>query len=136
MLDNTVLLAKVTQKRSYQARLKAEHMLGVDPARVYGTVAGFARAAGVSRSWLYTQPDILQRIRTGSRKPASNASASEASLIRRLDVALTRLRELREENAVLRARVEVAYGEIRVLRRQGPTGVTMSPAPDETSARE
>src|SRR5690348_14644330 len=59
------------------------------------TVASLAREAGVSRSWLYTQPelrDLLEKLQH-TRRPAGvggqagNTQASEESLRRRLALA-------------------------------------------------
>jgi hypothetical protein len=52
--DNTNHLAAATQQRSEQARIRAEGALTqLIAARQPITVAGLARVAGVSRSWLY-----------------------------------------------------------------------------------
>src|SRR4051794_12767491 len=59
-----------------------------------------ARTAGVSRAWLYTEPDIrdaIQRLRSAHRPSANSAvpasqRASDASLLRRLEVAHSRNR--------------------------------------------
>jgi hypothetical protein len=60
--DNTNHLAAATQQRSEQARIRAEGALTqLIAARQPITVAGLARVAGVSRSWLYTQPDLLEQ---------------------------------------------------------------------------
>ncbi len=62
--DNTHHLAAATAKRSADARRRAENAL-LD-LRISGrpvTVAALATAAEVSRSWLYTQPDLLAGLR-------------------------------------------------------------------------
>lgn len=50
------------------------------------SIAGLARAAGVSRSWIYTQPDLLQQLQRHNqtaRKPRLGPAerASDASLL-------------------------------------------------------
>jgi hypothetical protein len=82
------------------------------------TFAAVASAAGVSRSWLYAQPDIrdqIQRLRgTRNGKPASaipaGQRATDASLHTRLTAALQRNQELAEENARLRRQLAHALG--------------------------
>lgn len=86
------------------------------------TFNSVAKAAGVSRSWLYTQPDISDQIRrlrekTGSAGPAraipASQQASDASLRARLATALNRNRQLAEENAWLRRQLTHALGAAR-----------------------
>jgi hypothetical protein len=85
------------------------------------TFAAVAAAAGISRSWLYTQPDIrvqIQRLR-GIRagKPASaipaGQRATDASLRARLAAAQQRNQALAEENTRLRRQLAHALGAAR-----------------------
>lgn len=83
--------------------------------------AAIAKEAGVSRSWLYTQQDLVTSIRQlQNRQPSNQRTGSQpasiASIQRRLDVALARIKQLRTENSDLSTRLEMAYGEIRRLR--------------------
>lgn len=83
--------------------------------------AAMAKAAGVSRSWLYTQQDLVAAIRRlQDRQPTNERTgpqpASVASIQRRLEAALSRIKQLRAENSDLTRRLETAYGEIRRLR--------------------
>ncbi|GAA1291283.1 hypothetical protein GCM10009590_19640 [Brachybacterium alimentarium] len=80
-----------------------------------------AQKAQVSRSWLYTQEDIcaeirrlrdLRRGRSGAQVPASQRS-TDASLLRRLEVATARVRDLTAENQRLRKHLEHALGRLR-----------------------
>ncbi|MGW3738999.1 DUF6262 family protein [Streptomyces sp. NPDC005148] len=80
-----------------------------------------ARRALVSRSWLYTQPDIraeigrlraLDRQKTESSIPSRQRS-SDPSLQRRLESANSRNRELAEENTRLRRQLAEALGRLR-----------------------
>jgi hypothetical protein len=89
------------------------------------TVAGLAHAAGVSRSWLYTQADLITAIhqlqhRTPAPERTGPQPASADSLRRRLDTALTRIKTLRADNAELTRQLETAHGEIRRLRSPHP----------------
>ena len=86
------------------------------------TVSELARTAGVSRSWLYTQPHLLeqlqQRTRPGRKSPtASSVRASEASMHRRLQLAHQRIRQLTDENRRLQDRLARAHGALREARR-------------------
>ena len=91
----------------------------LDRAGIPVTFTGVARAAGVSRSWLYTQPDISSQIRR-LRKNTDGAGAvpagqrtTDASLRARLTAALDRNKQLAEENARLRRQLARALGDQR-----------------------
>ena len=89
------------------------------------TFAGVAHAAGVSRSWLYTQPDISGQVRR-LRQMTNGASsagaipagqrATDASLRARLTAALDRNKQLADENARLRRQLARALGDQRSAR--------------------
>ena len=94
----------------------------LDRAGTPVTFAGVAQAAGVSRSWLYTQPDISDQIRRlrGKTESAGSAGAipvgqraSNASLRARLTAALDRNKQLADENARLRRQLARALGDQR-----------------------
>ena len=88
------------------------------------TFASVATAAGISRSWLYTQADIRDQIRqlrdTRSRDTAGAVPASQratdSSLRARLTAALTRNQALADENAQLRRQLARALGDQRSAR--------------------
>ena len=89
------------------------------------TFAGVAQAAGVSRSWLYTQPDISSQIRrlrqeTNAAGFAGGIPAgqrpTDASLRARLAAALDRNKQLADENATLRRQLARALGDQRSAR--------------------
>jgi hypothetical protein len=87
------------------------------------TFAGVAQSAGVSRSWLYTQPDISSQIRRLRQQTANAAGsaggipagqrATDTSLRTRLTVALDRNKHLADENARLRRQLARALGDQR-----------------------
>ena len=88
------------------------------------TFTAVATAAGISRSWLYTQPDIRGQIQQ-LRGPATSTPAAaipaaqratDASLRARLTVALERNRLLAEENTRLRRQLARALGDQRSSR--------------------
>ena len=89
------------------------------------TFAGVAQAAGISRSWLYTQPDISSQIRRLRQETNAAGSAgaipagqraTDASLRARLAAALDRNRQLADENARLRRQLTRALGDQRSSR--------------------
>jgi hypothetical protein len=89
------------------------------------TFAGVAQAAGISRSWLYTQPDISSQIRRLRQSANGAASAgavpagqrsTDASLRARLATALDRNKQLTDENARLRRQLARALGDQRSAR--------------------
>ena len=85
------------------------------------TFAGVAQAAGISRSWLYTQPDISSQIRrlresTDAAGVPAGQRATGASLRARLAAALDRNRQLADENARLRRQLARALGDQRSAR--------------------
>jgi hypothetical protein len=92
-----------------------------------------AREGQVSRSWLYSQPDLraeIERLRA-RRAPAPNEPrlpdrqrASDDSLRRRLEVATERNRQLEVENRHLREALAVALGEQRAASIIGQLGDT------------
>ena len=109
--DNTAHLIAAASRRHELARSKAIRAIReLDAAGTTVTFESVARAAGVSRSWLYTQPDIrgeVLRLRDlGRRAPGTPVSAhlrsSDASLLRRLQATTARNRELAEDNQRLR----------------------------------
>ncbi|QFZ18512.1 DUF6262 family protein [Saccharothrix syringae] len=129
--DNTHHLAAATAKRSADARQRAEKALL--ELRISGrpvTVAALATAAEVSRSWLYTQPDLLSGLRelTGRRPPAPRSAATtERSLKVRLAASLSaneklraRVQVLTEQNAAQQRQLEQVYAELRRLQTTTP----------------
>jgi hypothetical protein len=128
--DNSRFVLEAARKRATETRQRA-----VDALRrldATGQPVNFdtvARAARVSRSWLYSQQDLraeIQRLRAISgRAPASppvpaRQRASDASLRRRLEAVNAEIRRLREENRQLREQLAWAHGEVRAARFRGP----------------
>jgi hypothetical protein len=101
----------------------------MDAAGRVVTIGTVAREAGVSRSWLYAQPDLRAEIqRLGGHHQGSSASpaiparkrASDASLRRRLEAATSKLRRLCQENQQLREQLALVLGERRAARTHRP----------------
>jgi hypothetical protein len=89
------------------------------------TFEAVAAAAGVSRSWLYTQPDlrtVIIGLRDDRPRPprASRRSASTDSLRARLSASLERNRELSAEIERLRHQLALALGHSRSRNTSGP----------------
>ena len=110
---------ELTRARAVQALRE----LGRSGAPV--TFAGVAQAAGISRSWLYTQPDISSQIRRLRQETSSAGSAgavpaaqraTDASLRTRLTATLDRNKQLADENARLRRQLTRALGDQRSAR--------------------
>lgn len=130
--DNTAPIIAAARRRHEQTRAKAARALReLDRAGAPVTFDSVASAAGVSRSWLYTQPDLraeVERLRGATRRAPSppvpaRQRASEATLLARLEAALGRNRKLAEDNQRLRRQLAHALGE----QRSPATGHTGSP---------
>jgi hypothetical protein len=110
---------ELTRSRTVQA------LRELDRAGIPVTFAGVAQAAGISRSWLYTQPDISSQIRRLRQKADGTGSAgaipaaqqaTDASLRARLTAALDRNKQLADDNARLRRQLARALGDQRSAR--------------------
>ena len=116
-------LAEAAARRHELTRAKAVQALReIDRAGTPVTFARVAQAAGISRSWLYTQPDISSQIRRLRQKTNAAGSAdgipaaqraTDASLRARLATALERNKQLADENARLRRQLARALGDQR-----------------------
>ena len=89
------------------------------------TFEAVAAAAGVSRSWLYTQVDlrtVIIGLRDDRPRPprASRSSASTESLRARLNASLERNRVLSTEIEHLRHQLALALGHWRSRNTSGP----------------
>jgi len=133
--DNTAHLITAAGRRHELARSKAiQAIRELDNASVPVTFETVARTAGVSRSWLYTQPDIraeVQRLRDLNRRaPATPVPAhhrsTDASLLHRLQAANARNRDLTKENQRLRRQLAEALGHLRTTRQPHPS-ITIPP---------
>lgn len=112
---NTDGLAAAAQKKRLAALTKTE--AAIKQLLRQGhlvTFASVAQLAGVTRNWLYKQPDLKARItalreqspaQPPARQPASEASQS--ALIRTLR---QQVKALRQEKESLNQQLEVAYG--------------------------
>ena len=137
--DNTAHLIAAASQRHELTRSKAIRAIcELDAAGTAVTLESVARAAGVSRSWLCTKPDIraeIQRLRDlGRRAPGTSVPArhrsSDASLLRRLEAVNARNRELAQDNQQLRHQLARALGQLRAA------GIRPDPGPASQRSRE
>jgi predicted nucleic acid-binding Zn-ribbon protein len=123
-VDQIERLTAIARRRSEQTLQRAQDALTAMAARGDTvTIVSLAKNADVSRSWIYTQPELRERIEqlhhaAPARPPRSAAAgrASLESLKRRLDLAHQRIAQLRDENQQLRRSVEQLHGQLRELR--------------------
>jgi Family of unknown function (DUF6262) len=103
------------------------------------TIARLATQAGVSRSWIYTQPELRERIEQlqkaapGGRGVDSAHRASDESLRRRLNLAHQQITQLRNENQQLRDALARAHGQLRA--QAIPNHDSRRRTQEQTSAR-
>jgi hypothetical protein len=122
--DNSHHVIQAAQRRAQQTRQRAVTALRLmDATGQRITFDAVARQAGVSRSWLYAQDDLRAEIeRLRRRNPAALSApvpprrqrASDSSLLRRLEAAAGRIRDLEADNQQLRDALARALGERRV----------------------
>jgi hypothetical protein len=121
--DNSHHLIAAAQRRATATRRRALVALQrMDNAGQSISFDALAREAKVSRSWLYTQPDLraeVERLRdrrdpsSADRRVPDRQRASAASLRQRLEIATQRHRGLEAENRQLREALAIALGEQR-----------------------
>jgi hypothetical protein len=121
--DNTAPIIAAARHRHELTRSKAIQALReLDQAGTPVTFETVAHTAGVSRSWLYTQPDIraeIERLRKTTRRAPTppiptGQRASDASLLARLETALDRNHKLAEENQRLRRQLAKTLERLRL----------------------
>ena len=144
--DNIHHLTEAARRRAQTTRRRAVAALrrmDTKPAAV--TIDALAHETGVSRSWIYSQPDLraeATRLRDRPRPATGRAvlperqRASDASLLRRIEVATQRIRDLETDNKRLRAALAEALGEQRAAHARRPQRDTPRPrvsSPTRTS---
>ena len=125
--DNSHYLVAAAQRRRADTLERARQALQeLSETGQRRTVTQIAAHAGVSRSWLYAQPELRDQLRalTAISKPPEPASAriergSDASLRQRLTLAHERIRELDDENHQLRNQIALLHGQLRANRIAG-----------------
>jgi len=122
--DNSHHLRRAAIERHDTAVARARDTIEeFDRAGTAVTFTSIASAAGVSRSWLYTQADLrdaITRLRhtTTSITPTRPAAqrATTDSLRARLDAARNEIHHLRTDNANLHAQLARTLGDQRTRR--------------------
>ncbi|MBV8997065.1 MAG: hypothetical protein JO287_25985 [Pseudonocardiales bacterium] len=127
--DNSHHVIQAAQRRAEQTRqraLAAVRRMDLTGQRV--TFDTVSREAKVSRSWLYAQQDLrieIERLRdrhpvpSPAPLPPQRQRASDTSLLRRLEAATTRIRQLETDNQQLRDALARALGERRAAEVLG-----------------
>lgn len=130
--DNSHHLVAAARRRSETTTARAVAALRrMDSAGIPITFDSVARHAGVSRAWLYSQPDLraeIERLRRhrapGTQRPVPERQrGTDASVRQRIDTALGRIRELESDNRRLRAALAEALGHNRAHPAPAPPPV-------------
>jgi Family of unknown function (DUF6262) len=119
--DRTTALAAAAARKHDNVVTRANSALrDLDRTGMAINFQTVARAAGVSRQWLYQQPDLrreIEQLRRAGRDTAPGVPtaqrATEASLRQRVRSLLDENHRLRGETGELRAELALAYGEQR-----------------------
>ena len=122
--DNSHHLVAAAERRRADTLERARHALQeLGETGERRTVMQIAAHAGVSRSWLYAQPELRDQLRrlTAISETAESTAAriergSDASLRQRLTLAHERIRELDDENRQLRNQIALLHGQLRANR--------------------
>jgi Family of unknown function (DUF6262) len=122
--DNSHHLVAAAQRRRDDTLERARHALQeLGETGQRRTVTQIAAHAGVSRAWLYAQPELRDQLRQltaisdmGQPTSAPIERGSDASLRQRLTLAHERIHELDNENRQLRNQIAVLHGQLRTNR--------------------
>lgn len=121
--DNRQHLQDAARRRSEQShRMVRDTLKRFEAHGGPVTVTGIAAAAGVSRTFLYSQPGLLEAVgalRAAGRHEAvpRRQRATEASLLQRIDALTAKNKQLRSDNATLRRELAAAHGQLRDERQ-------------------
>lgn len=121
--DNSRHLSEAARRRHDQAHQRVVRALRDARTKdARPSVSALATAAGVSRSFIYTNPDLIQALHDlGPREPTRvdpRRQASHQSLLARVAALTEKNKTLRAENTDLRRRLEAAHGALRDQPRQ------------------
>ena len=120
--DNTInLLRAAADKRDAATRRTIGVIEEFARTGAHVSLAVVAHAAGVSRGWIYEQPDLLAEINrlrehTSAVTVPAAQRATDESVRQRLVTARDEIDRLRAENTMLRAQVARTLGEHRLHR--------------------
>lgn len=117
------LIAAAQRRRADTLERARQALQKLDEIGQRRTIMQIAAHAGVSRSWLYAQPELRDQLRrltaiseTAESVPAQIERGSDASLRQRLTLAHERIRELDDENHQLRNQIARLHGQLRANR--------------------
>jgi hypothetical protein len=116
LADNSSYLRAAARSKHEATRRRALAALSKFEAEgAHVTVSALAKAAGVARSWIYTQPDLMERIAAALERPTTRipTRTTDESWQRRLELAHQRIKDLAEENKQLRTQLALAHGQRR-----------------------
>lgn len=120
MTDRTDLLRQAAQARHASTLRRAEDTLRIlrrrgDPV----TFRGFAQSAGVSRSWLYRQPQLREELDKLRQQPAqtpgvpARQAATAESRLQQIQTYRAEIARLRAENQALHEKLARQLGTAR-----------------------
>lgn len=125
--DNTHHLKASAKRRSDEAVERVRDALReLRRTGKPATIAGVAREAGVSRTFLHSQPELLEALRAlktqndGPDPIPARQRATERSLRTRIEALTAVNKTLRHDNSELRRRLELALGDLRQLQLRVP----------------
>lgn len=117
------LLRAAAARHDLAVRRTREAIDALDRSGAPLSFAAVARAAGVSKGWLYSQAELREVItKTRSDRPDAlpavplSERATTASLRERVETLRSEVGRLREENAILREQLARRLGEERIHR--------------------
>lgn len=122
--DNSQHVVDAARRRSHATQQRAVAALRrMDNTGAVVSFESVAKEAGVSRSWLYTHSELrgeIERLRgrrsaTASGLIPERQKISDASLVRRLEAASERIRELQSDNRRLSDALAEALGVNRAV---------------------
>ncbi len=122
--SRTTAIRAVASRRTADAEARVRAVLSaLERSSAPVTFAAVASAAGVSRQFLYTQPQLRAKIdqlrdqaTNVARLPARGSADSDSARVR-LRAALEDNQRLRHENRLLKDELAIAHGELRELRQ-------------------
>ncbi len=127
--DNTGHLREAARRKHEECLSRVNAAIReADRLRQPITVQGVAKAAGVSPSWIYTQPAVYEAVRsrraeTDRRSPTRITGAEEsgrANQQKRIERLVAKLKETTEDNQRLRSELAVVHAELRRMRQLQP----------------
>lgn len=131
--DNSSHLRAAARAKHESTRRRA--LAALDKLQADGThltVTALANAAGIARSWIYTQPDLMDRIAAAPEPPAKSrpTRTTDESWQRRLQLAHQRINDLTNENKQLRTQLALAHGQ----RRADQIATVKTPSTTQSSS--